>query len=720
VKAIECDFPIEALSPLAELESWRKEINRPIYHVHKWWATRLGSVFRAILLGTLLDEKADIWQNFYQRHNFSDIVVLDPFMGSGTTLGEALKLGCKVVGVDINPVSYYLVRSALAPVDLMALRRGFRRLESQVADRIRGYYKSTWPVTGEEADLLYAFWVKCIDCPVCGQKSHLFSKWIFATNAYPRRKPMSQVVCPKCGDIHTAHYKATETTCPTCSYVYNPQLGPARRTTFVCEHCQQEHTIAKTYHLTGQPPQHDLYALLLLLPDGQKVYKKPDEADLALYAKAVADFYASDCLYPRQAIPPGVNTDQARGYNYYYWYHMFNERQLLCLSTLLKGIMEEPESDVRQQLFLLFSGILEFNNMFCSFKGEGTGAVRPLFSHHILKPERTPLENNPWGTPKSSGSFSSLFSRRLLAARAYASDPFELQAVRHNGKLRGEKVYHINQPIRARIAKTFCELQQDKADALILARSSDQLPVPDDSVAIVITDPPYFDNVHYSELADFFHVWLKLALGEADDAFLSDSTRHEREVQGTNAEEFRNALADVFDECRRVLKSDGLLAFTFQHSRRDAWIALLGALFKAKLHVEAAYPIKAEMAVATPKSQAKEPINIDIVFVCRARQYEQWEKGENCSIEKILEDTYYLVDRLVRTGLEPSKGDIFVIAMSLFVISCQQGRWHELGHDDGASLAAVVSELETNLHLFQFGSRQRRLLEEMPAYGSSS
>src|SRR5579859_3739183 len=92
-RAIEHDFPIVEVSQVAEQESWRKEINRPLYHIHKWWATRLGSVFRAITLGALSPKQTQIWDLFYERHNLKGATVLDPFMGSGTTLGEALKLG---------------------------------------------------------------------------------------------------------------------------------------------------------------------------------------------------------------------------------------------------------------------------------------------------------------------------------------------------------------------------------------------------------------------------------------------------------------------------------------------------------------------------------------------------------------------------------------------------------------------------------------------------
>src|SRR5712691_2943416 len=93
--ALERDFPIAEVSQVAEHESWRKEINRPLYHIHKWWATRLGSVFRAITLAALSPRGFPLWEAFYRRHNFAGKIVLDPFMGSGTTLGEAVKLGAK-------------------------------------------------------------------------------------------------------------------------------------------------------------------------------------------------------------------------------------------------------------------------------------------------------------------------------------------------------------------------------------------------------------------------------------------------------------------------------------------------------------------------------------------------------------------------------------------------------------------------------------------------
>lgn len=94
MKVIENDFPFEVIDPIAENESYRKEINRPIYHIHKWWAKRLGTVFRSIVSGSL---SQNVWPDFHANQNYQNSVVLDPFMGSGTTLGEAAKLGAKLL-----------------------------------------------------------------------------------------------------------------------------------------------------------------------------------------------------------------------------------------------------------------------------------------------------------------------------------------------------------------------------------------------------------------------------------------------------------------------------------------------------------------------------------------------------------------------------------------------------------------------------------------------
>jgi putative DNA methylase len=504
-RALEVDFPIERISELAEQESWRKEINRPLYHIHKWWATRLGSVFRAIALGALGDKSTDIWKEFYDRHDFADKVVLDPFMGSGTTLGEALKLGAKAIGVDINPVSTFAVRQAFTPVAEAVLREAFSRLEESVAPTIRNFYQTRDPQTGKSITALYFFWCKTVTVPT-GESVPLLTRYVFAQDAYPRKRPLAQIVCPGCWGLMEARYDASHVSCPGCSLRFDPQSGPADGQ-FVRSSTGERYRIRDLLPSDGLRLNHRLYASLALRESGEKVYLRATSEDQALYAEAEARLALENLPLPHLSVRPGHNTDQARGYNYFYWRDFFNSRQLLCLGLLLRQILAIGDANVREQFLCLFSSTLEFNNLFCSFKGEGTGAVRHMFSNHILKPERAPLENSVWGTEKSSGTFSTLFESRLLPAKRYLSDPFELELVRDLfGDRSGTRKFVASAPLDVRIVNSWDELVTRDRTLMVLNGDSSTLPIPDASVDAVITDPPYFDFVHYSELSDFF--WL--------------------------------------------------------------------------------------------------------------------------------------------------------------------------------------------------------------------
>ncbi len=180
------DFAFEFLSRLAQRESWRKEVHRPVYHVHKWWAKRLGTVFRGILLGCALDETADLPVCFYARHSFSDLAVFDPFMGSGTTIGEAHKLGFRSLGRDINPVAVESVRVALGPMDRRKIKDAFAQLSDGVGETIHALYRSK-DSRDRPCDVLYYFWVMQAGCPHCHRDVDLFSSYIIARNACPDR-----------------------------------------------------------------------------------------------------------------------------------------------------------------------------------------------------------------------------------------------------------------------------------------------------------------------------------------------------------------------------------------------------------------------------------------------------------------------------------------------------------------------------------------------------
>jgi adenine-specific DNA methylase len=662
LRAIEEEsFPFEELSDIAEAESWRKEIHRPIYYVHKWWARRLGTVFRAIVAAALAPAGSNVMGLVYGKTRFPGTIVFDPFMGSGVTVGEALKLGARAIGRDINPVAHFLVRNALAKHDRNAVLAAFHKLRRDTAPQIERWYKAKLP-DGREGETLYYFWVKQLRCPSCGSGVDLFSSRIFSQHAYPKRYPRAQAVCPGCGEINEVRFDTTESTCRTCETSFDPQAGSVRGKHARCQSCSHEFSIAKAVRNLAGPPDHRIYAKLVLTPAGEKIYLRADGFDCALYAEAGAALASRENPFPLAAIAPGYNTDQALGYNYRYWHQFFNSRQLLCLSILADGIRAIEDGPTRELMVCLFSGTLEFNNMFASFKGEGTGAVRHMFSHHILKPERVPLEANLWGTPASSGSFSSLFDSRILRALNYADAPTEIRIGRESG--RAEKIAALSDPMGLKPATTFAEFRTGEERLYLSSGDSAQTDLDDLVVDTVVTDPPFFDNVHYSQLADFFHVW-QCHMRGASGSKVSETTRSQSEVQDENVNAFARKLGNVLSECRRVLKPEGVVAFSYHHSREEGWTSVLSALMHSGFQITAAHPVKAEMSVAHPKALAKEPIDLDIILVCRKRSPVDIEcvdkRGLWCTATKVAANQ---IARLRGHGRRLSRNDVRIILMA--------------------------------------------------------
>jgi len=624
-------------------------------------------VFRGILVGCLIPPGGDFRGAFYGSGRYPGISVFDPFMGSGTTVGEAHKLGCTALGMDINPVACESVRVSMGPLPKKDLLATFDRLSEDVGGRIRSMYASE-DEAGERCDVLYFFWVKQVPCPSCGSGVDLFPSYVFARNARPDVRPGVHVHCPGCGDVLSGLYGDDTATCSGCSLTFDPRTGPARGAKAVCTNCSNEFSIVDAVKDTERPPAHRLYAKLILTPGGRKRYLRASDADRRAYSdcsmmlkEAVS---RKTVRLPSAALADGHNTRQAINYNYREWKDFFNDRQLLALGWLHGAILKIEDEACRDAMLLLFSGILEFNNMFASYKGEGTGAVRHMFSHHILKPERVPIEANVWGTEKSSGSFANLFRSRLLRGADYRDRPFELSA---GGAAR---TVECGRPFSGTAETSLPSGTPPEPGGIYLScGSSDDTGMPGGSVDYVVTDPPFFDNVHYSELADFFYSWQ----GLHPHGFVGSgqTTRDLREVQDSVPERFSEKLCNVFAECRRILKDDGLLAFTYHHSRPEGWISVAESVRGAGFATVNAHPVKSEMSVAAPKSQSRSPIQLDTVFVCKKRG------AAGCQAGMSPEDAARTAGERARrkagllrsAGLDLSRNDVMIILYGQFLAS---------------------------------------------------
>ena len=654
--ALEDGFPAVVVSKMAATESWRKEVHRPASHTHKWWAQRLGSVFRSVIIASYSTDARETVERINGGLAFDRVRVLDPFAGSGTSLVEARKLGALCTGVDINPVACLVQRQALQPWEQKTLETLFAQIQEECRGEIDELHID---IAGDT--VLYYFWVAYTECPTCFGQVDLFSSYVFAKHAYPRRHPRAQAVCPVCGSVESVDLsKALLGWCANGHDLDVPAPVSGQKMT-----CPKGHDTRLVDALGGSPPSYRMYAKLVLDGDTKK-YKAIDDFDVDLYSEATDRLRRTtnqDTVKPTGVLKEGYNTRQAMRWGFVEWGQFFNARQLYCLGLLGRAVRDLEPSAEREALCTLFSGTLEFNNMFCSFKGEGTGAVRHIFSHHVLRPERTPLEAHPWGTPKSSGSFSTLFRSRILRAHDYKRDP-------HDIVLEGAKTDRrrgISQPLTDSTGSSWEVITGDGAN----------LPHHDNTFDLVITDPPYFNNVHYSELADFFHAWLKNLNPYRGYASHRASTRDPAEVQDTDVDRFCEALGRVFKEAARVLKPEGLMAFSFHHGTANAWKAVASALHTAGFSITSVQPVKAEMSTSSTKNRAKEPNDLDSIVVCRPVEI------ENKTGAKSAEDAAWVAETrltaLREAGIKVGLGDVrSVITGSVVAIATLPGQIADL------------------------------------------
>ena len=119
--SIEQNYSVRFIASLALREKQIQQIYRPIIAVHKWFARRPGTLFRGLLLSEFGDKPIE--ETYYRANSFEGVTVADPFMGGGTPLLEANRIGCNVIGTDINPMAAWIVREEIDADRPRGLRR---------------------------------------------------------------------------------------------------------------------------------------------------------------------------------------------------------------------------------------------------------------------------------------------------------------------------------------------------------------------------------------------------------------------------------------------------------------------------------------------------------------------------------------------------------------------------------------------------------------------
>jgi len=671
-RSIEVEFPVSKINKIAEKEStgFGRRHYRPVYIMHKWWARRLGSIFRSILLYTLSDgDSGSLWKSYPSKVDFSDKVILDPMMGGGTTVVEALRFGCKVVAGDLNPVSWFIVKKEIEDIDPEELRQALVRLEYDLGTELREYYSTECPDCGKKAEGIYYFYHKILVCPDCAKEIPLMRDYILAKSP---KNDGKMVICPQCYMIFDIRGTKSNAICPRCKRGFEPgatSFTDGRK--YYCHNkdCKPRNIV--DWIQTNGRPEEKLYAIEFHCKACEKSknsslkngrgYKMADELDLQLLKKANDEFakIGKQLPIPDAIIPAGVETRRALNHGYKRFRDMFSDRQLLNLGKIFRWILSLEDWDVKEFFVLAFSNSLKYNNMFAKYNAT-RGFITDIFRTHSFSPSMAPVEANCYDTSRGRGAFTS-FVNLVIEGKEYCRQPFE-RIIRGNSMTKVQS----GLPIVSEIAESYNDLDKKKR-VLLQCGSSESIDVPSGIADAVVTDPPYFGNVMYSELSNFFYVWLKIALQEEYDQFRDEFVPWEKEVienrvQEKGEVEFLDGLTKVFSEANRILKDDGVLVFTFHHKKEEAWAAVLQAILDSGFYVTSIYPVRSEMKASTHLHDM-ENIVYDMVIVCRKRAEIASPKSWSIIKKKIRNSTQKTVQILIENGERPSELDTFVMAL---------------------------------------------------------
>jgi len=614
---IEKNFDIPFISDLALHEKQIQQNYRPIIAVHKWFARRPGTLFRGLLLSEFANGNLKV--NFYKAHNLNKLKIADPFMGGGSPLIEANRLGCDITGYDINPMAYWIVRQEISHLDLEAYRKAAVVLQARLEKEVGTFYRTICTECGSpNAHVKYFIWVKTLKCDECGMNYDLFPGYLLAGN---QRHTKNVIICSACGELNEVEDRKKLSYCHDCGVVLKIS-GPATRNHCKCPHCGK----INTYPKPSGAPQHRMTAIEYHCPSCKpnhqgRFFKKPDREDLEKYEIASESWRRLlPSFAPDDEIPPGDETDRLHRWGYRQYREMFNDRQLLGLELSCRAIAGFKDENIRNALATNLSDLLRYQNMLCRYD---TMALKSLdiFSIHgfpvgLMQCESNLLgiSNGGKGSNIGSGGWSNIILK-YERAKAYCDNPFE---IRHQG---GKKVQvAIKGEWIGEHRNTFVP-PKDRNVALHCC-SSTFADLPPGSLDAVITDPPYFANVQYAELMDFCYVWLRRLAIDASGVFDKQSTRDENELTGNITMErglshFTEGLAAVFVKMACALKEGAPLAFTYHHNKIEAYLPVAVAVLDAGLTCSASIPSPAEMGASIHINRTGSSI-IDTVFICRS------------------------------------------------------------------------------------------------------
>lgn len=445
-----------------------------------------------------------------------------------------------------------------------------------------------------------------------------------------------------------------------------------KKSTFTCQSDGRENDVLDAIKASGKTGPMAGYAVQAFSPERKEGgatyngrYFLPFGAAIARQYNAALNEWDTrkerdlSNFWPRSELPYGFMTHHLQGgvpnHGFTHWWKFFNPRQLLVHSLLLKAISEVGTytENTREYVLAAFQQYTRNQNLFTIWNA-AADKMEPHFSNNNFHPKSTTIENCVFPS-LGRGNWKSS-SESLVETLEWKANPWETVAV-SNLEATG---HAIASEVTGKSEKVFIGDPVQNSDVR-LASSTDLSHILDGSLDLVITDPPFGGLLHYSELSDFFHVWLRLSLARKyQSEFGPQYTPKDLEAVSNKAREpddpdafYQRLLTACWKEAFRALKPGGMLAFTFHHSEDAPWVSVLESLFDAGFYLEATYPIRSDETKGDGQYGSK-TIEYDIIHVCRKRTEEPKEVSWGRMRREVLADVHQLQGMLenhARAGL---------------------------------------------------------------------
>ena len=371
-----------------------------------------------------------------------------------------------------------------------------------------------------------------------------------------------------------------------------------------------------------------------------------DNRRLILAEREWEDRRANDLKdqWPIEELPETYMTHHANfalpRQGYTHWWKMFNTRQLLLHSSILKAITQSSQfnASVQDQVIGGFLQSLNFVNSLVSFNVQ-RDHNNQLFANNNFRPKDTPVDVAPFGQFGNGNFYSG--RGNVCSGLEWAKKPWEVAPKKVRDQT-GEKRFALEDALGKCTSELHC------------SSSSDLSYLESKAFDLVITDPPFGDNVFYSDLSNFFYAWLRLPmLSRRPDLFTQTQTPNALEalaprlLPATEANDhYRLRLTACWSEACRVLKDSGIMAFTFHHSEDSQWAIVLDSLFDAGFLLEQTFPIASDEQKGKGGQFGAKGTEHDIIHVCRKRledptpvswpKMRQWVKAELARLKPLL------------------------------------------------------------------------------------